>query len=123
MHRSEPYPAPRPRALPPGAAEPRVPDHKFLYIHPSYTVPVALYTTSVVALGVVTGDILWNDKVVPCVWSYDLGGGQLHLRFHWDGVEHMARPCTYQLVLSFDVLRVWRSPQFGGQYLVQYPVQ
>ena len=63
------------------------------------------------------GAITWNGQTVPCEW--ELANGTLRLHFHHAGDMNRASTSVYTLRLDHENMRVWSSPQQGGQCLVQ----
>ena len=117
MHRSQPYPAQRPPAtmITPMAI------HSFVYIHDSnrgsWCFPVHLYSGTVTD-GIDHGAILWNGNMVPCKWA--ITAENMYVKFHWAGNPDLERETTYSFLIQAGPIKVWRTQQLGGAYLIQY---
>ena len=123
MHRANPYPPARPTAAPVAPDATVFPLlHKFIYIATSWCFPVHSDGGPTEDTHVF-GRIQWNERIVPCRWTMLTEGqaGTLQLFFHYEGREDAARSTVYVLILTTTTVRIWRSEQFGGQYLVQIP--
>ena len=105
------------------AADTSNPTHTFVYMQGSWLYRVLLYSGPMQG-SVIAGALLWNDKLVPCFWSIThdptTATRQLSLRFHHDGDMTRLRDSCYTAILEHGQIRFWRSPQRGGQFLVQF---
>ena len=114
MERYQPYDAGRPAV--------RLPTHSFVYVQGRWCHAVYLRENS--SDGISTfGTIEWDTREVPCEWAFWLHGTQqcLRVKFHYAGDETRARESVYYMQLQIGFLRIWRSPEFGGQFLIQFP--
>lgn len=99
------------------------PTHTFVFLQGSWLNLVLLYSGPMQG-SLIAGAIMWNNKLVPCFWSMThdptAATRQLYLRFHHDGDMTQLRNSCYTAILEHGQIRFWRSPQFGGQFLVQF---
>ena len=65
----------------------------------------------------VNGHIIWNGFASTCKWGFVTGiPTTLILSFDF---PNQPRLCAYEMIFEHANVRIWRSNQLGGQYLVQ----